>query len=132
MPKKFQSGAPDLKKAHISKEMHQYRIYVTFYPKNVVQLRSKQIYAEQQLNVFSPNSVLYDLKPEETLYGHTSQNSFNKWTKISSLEIIIFELTNDGLEFILKLTEPLQRYLLSCQANSAILGRYFCTGQQQL
>ena len=37
-----------------------------------------------------------------------------------------------GLEFILKLTEPLQRYLLSCQANSAILGRYFCTGQQQI
>ena len=27
---------------------------------------------------------------------HTSQNSFNKWTKISSLEIIIFELKNDG------------------------------------
>ena len=37
-----------------------------------------------------------------------------------------------GLEFILKLTEPLQRYLLSCQANSVYLGRYFCTGQQQL
>ena len=27
---------------------------------------------------------------------HTSWNSFNKWTKISSLEIIIFELKNDG------------------------------------
>ena len=27
---------------------------------------------------------------------HTSYNSFNKWTKISSLEIIIFELKNDG------------------------------------
>ena len=48
LPKQFQSGAPDLKKAHISKGMHQYRIYVTFYPKNVVQLRSKKIYAEQQ------------------------------------------------------------------------------------
>ena len=32
----------------------------------------------------------------------------------------------------MKFTEPLQRYQLSCQANSAILGRYFCTGQQQL
>ena len=32
LPKKFHSGAPDLKKAHISKGMHQYRIYVTFYP----------------------------------------------------------------------------------------------------
>ena len=27
---------------------------------------------------------------------HTSWNSFNKWTKISSHEIIIFELKNDG------------------------------------
>ena len=42
-------------------------------------------------------------------------------------------MVKSGLEIcILKLTEPLQRYLLSCQANSAILGRYFCTGQQQL
>ena len=45
-----------------------------------------------------------------------------------SLKMIV----KSGLEFILKLTKPLQRYLLSCQANSAILGRYFCTGQQQL
>ena len=41
-------------------------------------------------------------------------------------------MAKSGLELILKFTEPLQRYLLSCQANSAILGRYFCTGQQQL
>ena len=34
-------------------------------------------------------------------------------------------MVKSGLEFILKFTEPLQRYLLSCQANSAILGRYF-------
>ena len=27
---------------------------------------------------------------------HTSQDSFYKWTKISSLEINIFELKNDG------------------------------------
>ena len=27
---------------------------------------------------------------------HTSLNSFNKWTKILSHEIIIFELKNDG------------------------------------
>ena len=27
---------------------------------------------------------------------HTSQNSFNKWTKILSLEIILFELKNNG------------------------------------
>ena len=30
------------------------------------------------------------------IHLHTSQNSFNEWTKISSLEIIIFELINDG------------------------------------
>ena len=41
-------------------------------------------------------------------------------------------MVKSGLQFILKFTEPLQRYLLSCQANSAILGRYFCTGLQQL
>ena len=28
--------------------------------------------------------------------SHTSYNSFYMWTKISSLEIIIFELKNDG------------------------------------
>ena len=41
-------------------------------------------------------------------------------------------MVKSGLEFILKLTKPLQRYLLTCQANSALLGRFFCTGQQQL
>ena len=34
-------------------------------------------------------------------------------------------MVKSGLEFILKFTEPLQRYLLSCHANLAILGRYF-------
>ena len=67
---------------------------------------------------------------------HTSQDSFYKWTKISSLEIDFFGLkmlVKSGLDFfILKFTEPLQRYLLTCQANSAFLGRFFCTGQQQL
>ena len=59
---------------------------------------------------------------------------------ISGLKSRVLKLTffslkmmvKSGLEFILKLTEPLQRYLLSCQANSAILGRYFCTGQKGL
>ena len=41
-------------------------------------------------------------------------------------------MVKSGLEIILKFTEPLQRYLLTCQANSALLGRFFCTGQQQL
>ena len=34
-------------------------------------------------------------------------------------------MVKSGLEVVLKLTEPLQRYLLNCQANSAILGRFF-------
>ena len=42
-------------------------------------------------------------------------------------------MVKSGLDFfILKFTEPLQRYLLTCQANLALLGRFFCTGQQQL
>ena len=59
---------------------------------------------------------------------------------ISGLKSRVLKLTflslnmmvKSGLEFILKLTEPLQRYQLTCQANSALLGRFFCTGQQQL
>ena len=37
---------------------------------------------------------------------------FSKWTKISSLEIIVFEVKNDGKKWsriYLKFTEPLQR-----------------------
>ena len=41
-------------------------------------------------------------------------------------------MMKSGLDFlILKLNEPLQKYLLACQANSA-LGQFFCTGQQVL
>ena len=39
-------------------------------------------------------------------------------------------MVKSGLDFfILKFTEPLQRYLLTCQTNSAFLSRFFCTGQ---
>jgi hypothetical protein len=52
---------------------------------------------------------------------HTSWNSFNKWTKISSLEIDIFDLKmmmKSGLEFfILKFTEPLQSCCCPVQTN---------------
>ena len=42
-------------------------------------------------------------------------------------------MVKSGLEkIILKFHVPLQRYLLTSQANSAYLGRFFCTGQQQL
>ena len=54
-------------------------------------------------------------------------------SRVMKLSFLSLEMmVKSGIEFILKLTEPLQRYLLSCQANSANLGRYFCTGQQQL
>ena len=54
-------------------------------------------------------------------------------SRVLKLSFLSLQMTvKSGLELILKLTEPLQRYLLSCQANSAILGRYFFTGQQQL
>ena len=55
---------------------------------------------------------------------HTSQNSFNKWTKISILEITIFDLkmmVKSGLEFfVLKFTEPFQRYTVN--EYKAIIG----------
>jgi hypothetical protein len=42
-------------------------------------------------------------------------------------------MVKSGLEkIILKFHGGFQRYLLTCQANSAFLGRFFCTGQQQL
>ena len=42
-------------------------------------------------------------------------------------------MVKSGLEkIILKFHVPLQRYLLTSQANSALLGRFFCTGPQQL
>jgi hypothetical protein len=42
-------------------------------------------------------------------------------------------MVKSGLEkIILKFHVPLQRWLLTSQANSAFLGRFFCTGQQQL
>ena len=70
----------------------------------------------------------------------TSEPTPARTLSISGLKSRVLKLSflslqmmlKSGLEFILKLTEPLQRYLLSCQANSAFLGRYFCTGQQQL
>jgi hypothetical protein len=45
-----------------------------------------------------------------------------------TLEKTIFGLkmmVKSGLDFFLKSYVPLQRYLLTCQANSAVLGRFF-------
>ena len=52
----------------------------------------------------------------------------------AGIEINIFGLKmteKSGLE-VLKFYKPLYRYLLTCQANSAFLGSFFCTEQQQL
>ena len=68
-----------------------------------------------------------DFTPVRT---HSISRLKSRVMKLSFLSLKM--MVKSGLEFILKLTEPLQRYLLSCQANSANLGRYFCTGQQQL
>jgi hypothetical protein len=46
--------------------------------------------------------------------------------KLSILSLKI--MVKSGIEFILKFTMQLQRYLLSCQANSAILADIFALG----
>ena len=70
--------------------------------------------------------ILQNFARVTSLLIHTTQNGQNKWTKTLTLEITIFGLkmiVKSGLEFfILQFTKPLQRYLLTCQANSAFLG----------
>ena len=69
-----------------------------------------------------------------TLVSHTSL-SLTGWLNSRVLKLTFLALkmiVKSGLEFILKFTEPLQIYLLTCQANSALMGRFFATGQQQL
>ena len=48
--------------------------------------------------VYNSPNVLYANYKQRPIFKmlHTSYNCFYKWTKISSLEIIIFELKNDG------------------------------------
>ena len=87
-----------------------------------------------QLHEMSKKEFMNHERPKK-IYGtpartHSKSGLKSRVLKLSFLSLQI--TVKSGLEFILKLTEPLQRYLLSCQANSAILGRYFCTGQQQL
>ena len=69
-------------------------------------------------------------------FSHTPVITFfYKGTKILSLEINIFWFENDdenwsGIYF--EIHRAPQRYLLTCQANSALTGRFFGIGQQQL
>ena len=80
-----------------------------------------------KIGIFSILKSSQDFTPVRT---HSISGLKSRVMKLSFLSLKM--MVKSGLEFILKLTEPLQRYLLSCQANSAILGRHFCTGQQQL
>ena len=51
---------------------------------------------------------------------HSTKNSFNRWTKISSLENDIFDLkmmVKNGLELFFKFTEPLQSCCCPVQKN---------------
>ena len=71
---------------------------------------------------------------------HLSEVTAARTQSISRLKSRVLQLTflalkmmvKSGLEFILKFTEPLQRYLLTCQANLALMGRFFGTVQEQL
>ena len=79
-----------------------------------------------------PSKILYNKSQLKAQKPHQLEHIQYQWTRISSIKITIFDLkmmVKSGLEFFIsKFTEPLQRQLLSCQANSTILGRYFCTG----
>ena len=57
---------------------------------------------------------------------HTSYNSFYKWTKILSLEIIIFELKNDGKKWsriYFEIDRAPSELLLPSAKMSAQIGR---------
>ena len=78
---------------------------------------------------------LLEVQPLNTSYLTDSYIGFTlKMESLSKNKIFgLTMMVKSGLEKnILKFHVPLQRYLLTCQANSAFLGRFFCTGQQQL
>ena len=64
--------------------------------------QSKQVFGIKIVAIleFQLNLIIFNLIKSHPLIlnhpSHTSQNSFNMWTKISSHEITIFELKNDG------------------------------------
>ena len=56
-----------------------------------------------------------------------------EWTKTSGHETNIFGLKmKHGNFLILKFYQPLQKYLLTCQANSVFLGRFFALKNQKI
>ena len=68
--------------------------------------------------------------PDTPARTHSISGLKSRVLKLTFLSLKM--MVKSGLEFILKFTKPLQRYLLTCQANSALMGRFFGTGQQQL
>ena len=69
--------------------------------------------------------------PLITFYAHHLQNGQNKWTKILTLETTIFGLkmmVKSGLEKNIYFEIP--RAPSEINTNSAIMSRFFCTGQQ--
>ena len=73
-------------------------------------------------------SLLSLLKPDRSVTPAKTHSISGLKFRVMKLSFLSLKMmVQSGLE-----GSPLQRYLLRCQANSANLGRYFCTGQQQL
>ena len=64
-----------------------------------------------------------------TVIFYTSYNSFNKWTKFSSLEIISFELKNDGKKWS-RIYFEIHR--APSEIPAKLPGQFGHSGQQQL
>ena len=83
---------------------------------------------EHSLQIGSP--TMAQLSPKHLLFSwsfdHTTEKHKSLYTTMHK------EACHYLLTPALKFTEPLQRYLLTCHANSSFLARFFCTGQQQL
>ena len=96
--------------------------------------------------VLSCSSVYWSAVFQQRDLYNQHQSQFKVWIQVEhpnwstpspyimrySLKTLPRTMVESGLEFfIFKSYVPLQGYLLTCQVNSAILGRFFCTGQQQ-
>ena len=57
--------------------------------------------------------------------ARTHSISVLKFRVLKFIFLALKMMVKSSHEFILKFTKPLQRYLLTCQANSAFIGRFF-------
>ena len=79
-------------------------------------------------SVHLPSSENKDITPPKThrISGLKSQ-------VLKPTFLVLKMMVKSGLEFCIQtFSKPLPRYLLTCQANSAFLGRFLCTVQLQL